>query len=75
MPTAVKGVNVLDPSERLAWRKSTESLNGDCVEVAPLIDGVAVRDSKNPDGAILTFTRSEWQAFIRGAHKGEFDDL
>jgi hypothetical protein len=64
-----------DASGRLAWRKSTESLNGDCVEVAPLPDGIAVRDSKNPDGAILKFTHSEWRAFLAGANKGEFDDL
>jgi hypothetical protein len=25
---------------------------------------VAVRDSKNPDGPILTFTRDEWRAFL-----------
>jgi hypothetical protein len=64
-----------DASERLVWRKSTESLNGDCVEVAPLPGGVAVRDSKNPDGPMLEFTRSEWRAFLAGANKGEFDDL
>ncbi|MET7424340.1 DUF397 domain-containing protein [Dactylosporangium sp. NPDC005555] len=64
-----------DASERLVWRKSTESLSGDCVEVAPLPDGVAVRDSKNPDGPVLEFTHSEWCAFLAGANKGEFDDL
>lgn len=60
---------------RLVWRKSSASLNGDCVEVASLPDGVAVRDSKNPDGAMLMFTRSEWRAFLTGAGKGEFNDL
>jgi hypothetical protein len=64
-----------EASERLVWRKSTQSLNGDCVEVAALPDGVAVRDSKNPDGPRLEFTRSEWRAFLSGANKGEFDDL
>jgi Domain of unknown function (DUF397) len=64
-----------EPSERLMWRKSTESLNGDCVEVAPLPGGVAVRDSKNPGGPKLEFTHSEWQAFLAGAAKGEFDDM
>jgi hypothetical protein len=57
------------------WRKSSESFNGDCVEVAPLHDGIVVRDSKNPDGAVLKFSRREWQAFIRGAKSGEFDGL
>jgi hypothetical protein len=64
-----------DASGRLVWRKSTESLNGDCVEVASLPGGVAVRDSKDPDGPMLEFTHSEWRAFLAGANKGEFDDL
>ena len=49
------------------WRKSSYSGNGggDCVEVArSLPDAVAVRDSKNPDGPILTFSRDEWASFI-----------
>ena len=52
------------------WRKSSRS-NGNggnnCVEVAILKAGVAVRDSKNPDGPALMFTSSEWEAFIGGA--------
>ncbi|MFY1597352.1 DUF397 domain-containing protein [Micromonospora sp. WMMD737] len=64
-----------DASEGLTWRKSSESLNGDCVEVASLPDGVAVRDSKNPGGPRLTFSRSEWHAFLQGANQGEFNDL
>ncbi len=36
---------------------------------------VAVRDSKNPSGAILFYTPEEWSAFIDGAKKGEFDHL
>lgn len=49
------------------WRKSTKSGNngGDCVEVADNLPGVvAVRDSKDPTGPILTFTPSAWQAFV-----------
>lgn len=45
------------------WRTSSHSTyNGNCVEVAPA-DGVLVRDSKDPDGPILAFTRSEWADF------------
>jgi hypothetical protein len=60
----------------LAWRKSTRSggQGANCVEVAELPDGgVAVRDSKDPDGPKLTFTPAEWQAFIGGVKDGEFD--
>jgi hypothetical protein len=58
------------------WRKSTRSdgNGGQCVEVAVLPDGgAAVRDSKNPDGAVLIFTKGEWDAFVGGAKDGEFD--
>ena len=34
------------------WRKSTRSQNGgNCVEVAPLAEVIAVRDSKDPSGS------------------------
>jgi hypothetical protein len=58
------------------WHKSTHSggNGGDCVEVAENLPGiVAVRDTKNRDGATLIFTDSEWAAFIDGAKQGEFD--
>ncbi|MEV0593828.1 DUF397 domain-containing protein [Nonomuraea cavernae] len=59
----------------LIWRKSRLSnASGDCVEIASLPDGgVAVRDSKNPQGPHLRFSASEWGAFIGGAKAGEFD--
>lgn len=59
----------------LAWRRSSRSngAGGMCVEVAPLGGGVAVRDSKNPTGAVLAFSAAEWDAFLAGARAGEFD--
>jgi Domain of unknown function (DUF397) len=61
----------------LTWRKSTVSNpSGNCVELAVLADGgVAVRNSRFPGGAHLTYTRSEIAAFVRGVRSGEFDDL
>jgi hypothetical protein len=36
---------------------------------------IAIGDSKNPDGPILTPTRAEFAALITGARRGDFDDL
>lgn len=57
------------------WRKSSRSGNGgNCVEVADnLPDIIAIRDSKNPDGPALVFTRSRWQTFLAGIKGGTFD--
>jgi hypothetical protein len=56
-----------------AFRKSTFSETGNCVEVAELSDGtVYVRDSKDPGGPVLVFTPGEWDAFRRGMRAGEF---
>ncbi|WP_131738568.1 DUF397 domain-containing protein [Actinomadura roseirufa] len=42
------------------WRRSSHSGDngGDCVELAGLPGGVAVRDSKDPDGPALIVTRA-----------------
>lgn len=57
------------------WRKSTRSgPNCDnCVEVAFVGAGIAIRDSKDPLGPNLLFTADEWEAFVGGAKNGEFD--
>jgi hypothetical protein len=52
------------------WKKSSWSAeNGNCVEVA----GCQVRDSKDPDGPVLSFTEKEWDAFIKGVKNNEFN--
>jgi hypothetical protein len=58
------------------WIKSSLSMhNGNCVEISGLTeDIIRIRDSKNPRGAVLSFTPAEeWDAFIGGVHLGEFD--
>lgn len=61
----------------VGWRKSARSNpQGNCVELMELADGgVAVRNSRDPGGAALIYSRSEISAFIRGAKDGDFDDL
>jgi hypothetical protein len=55
------------------WRKSTFSSMNGCVEVAFVGGQVVVRDSKDQDGLVLTFTAAEWEAFVAGVHAGEFE--
>lgn len=52
------------------WRKSSWSntAGNDCVEVAFLPGRTALRDSKNPDGAVLLVPVSEWDT-LRSAIK------
>jgi Domain of unknown function (DUF397) len=57
------------------WVRSSRSgpTGGNCVEVAFLADGdVAMRNSRDPDGPALIFTKAEWDAFLGGARDGEF---
>jgi hypothetical protein len=50
------------------------SNGGSCVEVADNLPGiVAVRDSKDRPGPMLTFTSAEWAAFVTAVKSGEFD--
>ncbi|MBF9133063.1 DUF397 domain-containing protein [Plantactinospora sp. S1510] len=49
------------------WRKSTRSgtNGGNCVEVADNLPGlIAVRDSKDPTGPVLSFGPEAWRAFV-----------
>lgn len=65
------------PGSGSHWVKSSLSFsNGNCVEVANLSEGgVAVRNSRDPEGPVLRFTPDEWHAFLGGAQLGEFDSF
>jgi hypothetical protein len=47
------------------WAKSSHSTpnGGNCVETRQAGPAVQVRDSKDPDGPVLTFSRAAWAAF------------
>lgn len=73
MEIEAKGLRVnLDGAQ---WRRSGSggSPSGNRVEVAFVDGAVAVRQSDDPTGPVLLFTRSEWDAFVEGAKDGEFD--
>jgi len=58
---------------RAEWRKSSYSQGngGQCVEVADsLMEAIAVRDSKDPRGARLTFQPAAWVAFTDEVKNG-----
>lgn len=48
------------------WRRSSLSgTSGACVEVARVVDGgLAVRDSKDPEGGRLAFSAVAWRRFM-----------
>lgn len=63
-------------TSELIWTKATASdSNGSCLEVARSpAGGRYVRESKDHGaGPVLSFTETEWAAFLDGARKGEFD--
>lgn len=60
----------------LSWQKSSYSGNGggNCVEVTTgLPETVAVRDSKDPSGPVLSLAPSAWQGFIADVKAGRHD--
>jgi Domain of unknown function (DUF397) len=58
------------------WRKSSYSGNGggNCVEVArDLPRTVAVRDSKDPHGPVLSMAPADWREFLAEVKAGRHD--
>ena len=59
------------------WRKSSRSNGGggaQCVEMAHVEAGLAVRDSKAPAGPALIFSPRAFQAFVADAASGSLDE-
>jgi Domain of unknown function (DUF397) len=53
-----------DDEVALLWRKSMQSNSGGCLEVAFARGLVLLRDSKRPDGTILSIPMNAWTAFV-----------
>lgn len=67
------GYDVSDEPDdsRRGWRRSARSYGtGNCLEVAALGQRVVVRDSKNPTGAVLRITPTQWNDFVAGVRSG-----
>ncbi|GGM43431.1 hypothetical protein GCM10012275_12980 [Longimycelium tulufanense] len=58
----------------MEWRKSSRSSElQNCVEVAALSRGVALRDSKDPAGPVLAFGRDAFSSFLSQVKNGTLD--
>ena len=51
------------------WRKSSRCDGSNCVEVAQLGNGVAVRDNARPENQ-LVFDRGSWHALMQDLRSG-----
>ncbi|MER5929513.1 DUF397 domain-containing protein [Streptomyces sp. NPDC002054] len=59
------------------WTKSSYSAgNGACIEVkSPIMEAIAVRDSKVQDGPSVTFAPASWTSFVNGVTGGTLGRL
>jgi hypothetical protein len=60
-------------TSHLAWYKSSYSngSGGNCIEISTSGDAPLVRDSKDPHGPVLAFSRPAWLHFIAAVQRGE----
>jgi hypothetical protein len=58
------------------WFKSSYSGAGatECVEAAFRTGGIAVRDSKEPERAVLAFSARAWGEFVAAVRRGQTAD-
>ena len=73
MPQAKRTTRFKDEDfVKSSWSKNNPKT---CVTVAQDSEGVAIRDSKDPDSPTLEFNNDEWWAFIKGVHSGQFNPV
>ncbi|MEV4326651.1 DUF397 domain-containing protein [Microbispora rosea] len=57
----------------LRWLTTSRCTSGNCVQIAFLPEGVALRDSKNPGQGMLVYSTREWREFIAASKAGDYD--
>jgi hypothetical protein len=50
--------------EHLSWRRVRRCGTSSCVEIAHDLEVIHMRDSKDPDGPVLTFSHEVWNGFL-----------
>ncbi|MGW1678472.1 DUF397 domain-containing protein [Saccharopolyspora sp. NPDC002376] len=57
------------------WRKSTKSLHNpeQCIEVGTAPNMTGVRDTKDRDGGLLSFTNERWADFLAAVKANKFN--
>lgn len=62
----------MDHLDGLAWRTSSYSGSngGNCIEIATTGNTVAIRDSKDPHGPVLSLGPQGWQRFAELVKSG-----
>ncbi len=77
MKTNASAVVVPGTVDEDGFRKSSWSVQNPasrfCVAVKMEGKSVMVRDTKDPAKTTITYSRDEWDAFIKGVKAGEFD--
>lgn len=57
----------------LNWTKGSNSVPGDCPEVAFLPTCAMIRNSNVPGSCVLVFPREAWEHFVTSVKAGEMD--
>lgn len=48
----------------LRWSRSSQCDAGACVEIAQLGESIMLRNSRHPEGPVLTVAKSRWTVFV-----------
>jgi hypothetical protein len=49
--------------------------SGACVQVARYGDSVFFGNTTEPGGPVIAYSAAEWNAFLVGVKRGDFDDI